>query len=128
MTLPDNPTAQEIFDFVATHLFTQKKTARDETGRCLYRAPDGSRCAVGCLISDHDYSRRMEAKDIRHVLREFPLPGWFNPNYTLLNDLQCLHDNAVWTDTFLKHNLAHIANEHSLSPDILSTLSLKCAS
>lgn len=39
---------QAIFDYVANHLFTQGKPAREEGGgMCRYKADDGSRCAVG---------------------------------------------------------------------------------
>lgn len=58
---------QEIFDVVSTHLLTQKKQARqgvdDEglgSGICQYRTSTGLKCAVGCLITDHQYTPVME--------------------------------------------------------------------
>lgn len=50
---------QEIFDKVATHLLTQNKRAHDGSS-CVYRAPDGCKCAAGILVSDEDYSPSME--------------------------------------------------------------------
>ena len=46
---------QEVFDKVAIHLLTQNAKALNSGGLCVYKTPNGLRCAVGCLIPDgHD--------------------------------------------------------------------------
>ncbi len=54
------PTKQETFDIVVRHLLKQGAKSIDETLICRYRGPNGSQCAVGCLIPDERYSERME--------------------------------------------------------------------
>lgn len=50
---------QAIFDRVVTHLLTQKRRSVTITGgvrTCMYRAPNGDMCAIGCLIPDDVYT------------------------------------------------------------------------
>jgi len=88
--------AQQIFDTVARHLFTQGKAAQDDSGMCRYRNEDGTRCAVGCLIPDELYDPRMETHGFAQLIQEFraDLPDFMlegqNPN--LLARLQRVHD------------------------------------
>lgn len=42
-------TKQQIFDKVAVHMLTQGRPALND-GTCVYLAPNGDTCAVGCLI------------------------------------------------------------------------------
>lgn len=45
---------------------------RDPEGpQCAYRAANGRMCAVGMLIRDDAYSKRMEGNSAKHLLREF---------------------------------------------------------
>lgn len=57
-------TNQEIFDKVAKHLLTQNKKSvisfPDESVCCVYRNPEGLRCAIGCLIPDEKYETYFE--------------------------------------------------------------------
>lgn len=55
-------TNQEIFDRVVRHLAKQGRPAAYDDGTCAYRMPDGEACAIGCLIPDENYSRRLEGK------------------------------------------------------------------
>lgn len=56
-------TRQEIFDTVATHLITQGRRAWTGTN-CMYLAPNGDRCAIGCLIPDDLYTPEMEGSGV----------------------------------------------------------------
>jgi hypothetical protein len=50
---------QQIFTKVSKHLIKQGEPSM--TGyQCLYRSPAGLSCAVGCLIPDADYRKRLE--------------------------------------------------------------------
>lgn len=115
---------QEIFDAVAKHLFKQGKRAFDGN-TCKYRGATGLTCAVGCLIPDDMYDKRMEGvRVLGLVLPEFKVPEYFNRNKWLLNDLQLLHDTAVnWTCTqAMLYALASLARIHMLSMSVVNTL------
>lgn len=59
---------QEIFDYVAEKIVEQggfsydRDRGKDEEGEvlCLYRSPDGKKCAAGWLIPDSEYRPNME--------------------------------------------------------------------
>lgn len=56
-------TGQEIFDSVLAHLRKQGKASVndvDDMELCQYRGPDGTSCAVGCLIPDELYDPLIE--------------------------------------------------------------------
>ena len=43
---------QYIIDTVAAHLRKQGVRSHDGRDKCLYRGPNGTKCAVGCLLPD----------------------------------------------------------------------------
>jgi hypothetical protein len=115
----------ELFEKVATHLLAQNKRAANERG-CQYRV-EGLRCAVGCLISDENYSKLIEGTMVCALYftegrwcahRTLPKP--FNrlaealnaegvpatpETRTLLSRLQYLHDNlpqGAWPEALNK--------------------------
>jgi len=103
-------TEQELFDTVATHLIKQGKRSISKY-ECLYRGPDGMKCAIGCLIPDSDYRPYFEGNDLGQLLEYGKLPKnlaeEFTENEDMLADLQALHDNDepnMW-----KERLAEIA-------------------
>jgi hypothetical protein len=125
-------TPQEIFDTVATHLFTQGKRAmvRDEdsddsTDFCAYRTADGLKCAVGVLLPDELYVPAMENNSVYSLCRTFHLPSWFHENSGLLGRLQEAHDRpASWYSSgSMRGYLGDVAREFSLDPSILDNLS-----
>lgn len=60
-------TNQEIFDTCLTHLRAQGRRSIDPiSGFCVYRGPDGLKCAIGALIpnlSDLDSAAEQVARD-----------------------------------------------------------------
>jgi len=120
-------TEQETFDTVVTHLASMTHRAIDADETCMYRAPDGNKCAVGCLISDDEYRSTMEGSRINAV--KYMLPS-FSDNYgshvDLLTALQIVHDNGKnWSEEnrdLMKQRLKNVAHEFILSPDIIDTL------
>lgn len=54
---------QETFDIVVKHLLTQNRKCSVD-GSCLYRGPNGDRCAAGVLIPDDRYNYDMENHSI----------------------------------------------------------------
>lgn len=59
-------TMQETYTKVRTHLLAQNKQARGPMG-CAYRAPDGCKCAVGCLIDDEHYDSVIEGLAVNAI-------------------------------------------------------------
>lgn len=94
-------TRQETFDVVVKHLLAQNAHAAGDNGTCLYRAPGGRKCAVGCLIADEHYSPEMEGKGAignDRILNAIVASG-YPPDLHLLSDLQATHDGlpaSLW--------------------------------
>lgn len=130
-------TPQEIFNTVATHLFTQGRrayvnpalAARDRPGvtaGCLYRAPDGTRCAVGAILPDDYYLPAMEGKALEN-LDLTCLPEWMQQNDELLMRLQDAHDDlGHWeSDSVMKRVLFGIARDFDLHHNVLDDLTFR---
>ena len=87
---------KQVFRTVAEHLLKQKirSVYKDE---CLYRAPQGLSCAIGCLISDEHYSEDLEGNQVDlPEVREAVSKSLGQPvtarDVGMLQDLQDLHD------------------------------------
>ncbi len=84
-------TAQSIFDTVYRHLL--KQNARSEDGRtCLYRGPNGTQCAVGCLLTDSEVEQIGNKTGVVRARMEGNLPGRLWEHVDLLQELQGIHD------------------------------------
>lgn len=112
-------TAQKLFNRIAEHLRTQGRPALDEFGDCVYRGPNGLRCAIGAVIPDYKYRRSFEARAINALIPKH-FPRW-KKHKALLSDLQELHDiPEIRTTAGLFHKrkltsgLRVIARKHSL--------------
>lgn len=119
-------TDQEVFDTVARHLLTQGKQsiARDVSGgfMCLYRGPDGCKCAVGALIGDDEYRADMEEHSALELHRLGLLPERLVEHRFLLEDLQSAHDHTDSGPTFrahIKRELREVAETYDLSTVVL---------
>lgn len=91
-------THQEIFDKAWLGLKAQGfKRAWDESHQqCVYRAPDGLRCAIGHCIPDEVYDPEMEKLGaINGLLGEFTLGGiFYGVDVYWLIRLQACHDDC----------------------------------
>lgn len=122
---------QEIFNKVATHLFTQGTRAMADpdchSGQCMYRGPNGSKCAVGVLIPDELYRKNMETRTINGLLddEEVVLPAWMTENRQLLWSLQCVHDQyEAWGSSMaMRRKLNAVAVAQGLDAAVLNVLS-----
>jgi hypothetical protein len=86
---------QEMFNFVATHLLTQKCRSKEfENGTCMYRGPGGLKCAVGALIPDAIYDRAFEGESAVSLIERFPEVKQYIPDVDLAQDLQYIHDDV----------------------------------
>jgi hypothetical protein len=85
---------QEAFNKVWDWFVVQRKPAgMGKDNVYMYRCRDGSRCAVGVLIPDDEYSPTMEPEPAIALRNTIPalycIPGHF------LNTLQGIHDEAA---------------------------------
>jgi hypothetical protein len=88
---------QEIFDFVVNHLRAQRVPSANSTG-CMYRGPNGTKCAVGCLIPDAFYKPHIEhkaahASEVKAILKEI---GYNGHEIYFIGALQRIHD--MWAN------------------------------
>lgn len=112
--------AQQIFDKVATHLIKQGKRAaiKDEYGKvCMYRAPDGCKCAAGCLIPDRLYRAGMERRGVIDLSESFELPKFFSQHLGLIANLQAVHD--VRRPSRWRGALRRVAKLYGLNTDCI---------
>lgn len=130
-------TEQEIFNTVATHLFAQGAPAVSSIGECQYRGPNGTKCAIGCLIPDENYTDYSEGYAVVEALEQMGLVDQF-PHTNLLSALQSVHDGSdggiysnadvnrskTWVTTEnMRLALQEVAELYNLDATILSTLS-----
>lgn len=90
---------QETFDTVVNHLRSQNGKSRILTTDreiCLYRSPEGLKCAAGCLIPDEYYVPEMERNGWGDVVLCFDLPDHLkdSDSVDLVSLLQFVHDHV----------------------------------
>lgn len=108
---------QEFFDKTMEHLRKQGvPSARGAS--CLYRGPEGTRCAIGFHIPDDMYNLRMEGVGVSNLLQNYPELRSLFESVTpgLLSEMQTLHD--VWLEPDVKHmggRAKAIASEYVLT-------------
>ena len=96
---------REVFNRVKAHLLTQNAQALDYCGGCAYRGQDGTKCAVGCLITDNAYSPGIEGATALDERLEWALGQSGVPTdmrtLRMLDALQRMHDGrspGYWPD------------------------------
>ncbi len=136
MREPELKGAQDAFDYMVNHLRKQGRSSEkilDGGPTCLYRHPDGLKCAVGCLIDDQHYSKSLELKGSTHedVFNALSESGWdVDEMLDLLNDMQGLHDNLPpdeWETEFIGlarvHGLKLPPKENAMTdPELLDEI------
>jgi hypothetical protein len=86
-------TPQEIFDGSVLPLIRQGRPALKQ-GLCAYRGSDGTKCAVGHLITDEEYTSDMEGNDAVMLHSAEMLPDRLVRHLDLLGYLQDAHDET----------------------------------
>ena len=96
---------QEVFDKMVGHLRKQNAKSEDEEGgACLYRGPNGLKCAVGCLIPDELYHYGLEGCSVNE--------GRVNATLSKVLDIK---DFENYSKVFnLLQNVQHIHDEYSI--------------
>ena len=134
-------THQEIFNKVITHLRQQGRPARVKRGdveTCMYAAPNGAACAVGCLINPKAYHPDIEGVGMQTaiscvvdeedcveddkgflLLQVLEASGIRTDGHTLrlLEDLQSAHDGWMWGEPMPMHKFAAVADRFGLMID-----------
>lgn len=92
-------TEQELFTTAVTGLLAQQAysfdpDARDGQGSCLYRGPNGTKCAIGHLIPDHLYDESFEDR-MAYSLSVALAAGIPYELTNFAGELQALHDDAA---------------------------------
>lgn len=104
-------TGQEVFDYIANHLLAQNSRSIDpKTKVCLYRGPEGKKCAAGVLFDDSEYNPDYEGVVwiALHIDKKFT-----SKHSALIQELQNMHDNtpaANWA-----FDLKQIAYKYNLN-------------
>lgn len=116
---------QDVFDVIGWHLLRQGTRATAFDGvKCLYRAPDGKRCAIGWIIPDEVYAKSLEflgVRDLAARLIETEHAAFARILYRhmpLLRDLQEMHDAHQPHEWALK--LRVIAQRHNLNAKVVT--------
>ena len=103
---------QQILDFVMPKLLSQgcKSKKPDEKVHCAYRGANGTKCAIGFIMSDEEYNVKCEGWSVNKVLNYLNIPTLIKCSF--LKALQYVHDdNKVedWPEAFknlaAKYNL-----------------------
>ena len=89
----------EVYEVVHDHLLSQKRKSEDRANNCLYRGPDGTSCAIGCLLNEDEAiigdGSRYGSLDINELMDLVPSvrKRFRDVSLLLLMDLQNIHDS-----------------------------------
>lgn len=109
--------SQEAFNRCAEHLLNQGVKALDTNADCVYRSPDGLKCAVGAIIPDDKYHPDMENVGVPFINQRFDL-GWSDKLCDLLDSLQSVHDDSPperWVE-----GLVEVATIYNLDASVVN--------
>lgn len=97
---------QQIIEFIADKLIRQnERSVSYMRGGCRYRGDNGTKCAIGHLLTDEEYRRDMEGTTIKSShFRQYEI------NYrtlAMLAELQDMHDcNAIFAWPMILEGIA----------------------
>lgn len=122
---------QEIFDKVVRHLHQQARPSVDKSGNPLYRGPEGTSCAIGCLFTDEEYISRIENQAVQ-FLDDLPdcVQDAEGNVVGFLSDLQKAHDvgaalttdNPGWRLVEILNSLASLEKlDNKLVTELMTT-------
>ena len=117
-------TKQDVFNKVALHLMRQSKKSMGHSAvgvdTCQYISDDGSRCAVGCLLSEEIVEKYdLEGKNWKLFFHKavFGSSASENQDCELLQYLQLVHDTHDERDWYTE--LKRVAGMFNLNSEIL---------
>lgn len=89
----DRETLYEKAKEIAKQMIEQGRPSLNDEDGCMYRAPNGNKCAVGCEIDDKEYDLAMEGMDIHGLVGKNLFPKSLVPFFDVLEAAQELHDS-----------------------------------
>jgi len=116
-------TLQEIFDISSKGIIDQGGYAWAD-GACVYRAPDGNKCAAGHLIPDEKYDPAMEGGALLNRPEVVEAIGLKHDTteLDLLRELQIAHDNSSGYEGFMSdwlRRVRSVGEKYGLSTAVL---------
>lgn len=112
-------TEQTAFNIVKNHLLTQmtKSIEENEFGdtQCLYRGPNGTKCAIGALITDEEYKKIEDARCKYlgvYEVEDLQIVSLQGLTIDFLEELQIIHDHYEVQDW--KNQLEIFAKKYNL--------------
>lgn len=103
-------TRQEIFNTVWNGLKSQGFECSAHNGTCLYRGPNGRKCAAGWLIPDEEFDDALNAKKAEMV--PFFMKNFYD-QMEFICKLQLIHDSYTSPD-LMKTAFINYATIHGL--------------
>lgn len=113
---------QSVFDQIVAHARKQGKRSqfpKDDVfpETCAYRANDGSKCLVGCLIQDQYYSDELENQTVDTEIVAKAIESSLqtkldNSDISLLERVQTIHDEV--SPKFWHSHLAELGRKFGL--------------
>ena len=94
-------TNQEAFETMVRHAREQGRKSLNSQGKCRYRGQNGTKCFVGALIPDAEYTVMLEGKPAMSLSRMLPCLHGLSPD--LLDRMQAIHDRdemEAWESAF----------------------------
>lgn len=104
---------QKTFNTIVDHLYKQGCASVNDAGQCLYRGPNGTKCAIGCLIPDDIYTKSMEGISLVFIGLKFDC---LTTKYVCM-EMRRVHDdskNASHYDDYLNERIMKVAREYNL--------------
>ena len=98
---------QEAFDVMVRHAREQGVKALNGERKCRYRGNGGTKCFVGALIPDAEYTVMLEGKPAISLSRMLPCLHGLTADF--LDYMQAIHDRdavSTWEQCFA--NAAHV--------------------
>ncbi len=110
-------TNQTAFEIMVNHLLNQGEKSYDNStlATCVYRNPDGLKCAIGAILPDELYNSTMENKLAHALIKDYPAIGklWENLSINLLAKMQYIHDSRNVDEWY--NEFKAIADDFNLS-------------
>lgn len=121
---PNKWTEQNMFDHICKCLSIQKQRSMELDGSscggdCLYRGPNGRRCAIGHCIKNSEYRVDMELSSPVEIAEVVPSLSWMSGKF--MDYLQKCHDEST-TSTKLKSRLRDVAKRFELKSECVKLI------
>ena len=90
-------TRESVMEQIRARNLGYPSNCGDEDGtQCLYRAPNGNQCLVGCFIPDNLYKQEFEGKPVKAIYDKMPEVMPLPKHYLI--KFQDFHDKYILRD------------------------------